>query len=78
MPAVTRSLFEGIRHPEKVRLPKRPRHEFDPDWEVADESGWDCNRGEAKTGLSRRLFPKPAVSGTTVRVMTSSAMIPGR
>ena len=53
-----RSLLKGIRYPEKVRLPKRTRHEFDADQEVADESGWDCNRGEAKNGAQSPIVPK--------------------
>jgi hypothetical protein len=55
---MTCALFEGIRHPEKVRLPKRPRHEFDADREVANESGRDCDRGEAKYGAQPAIVPE--------------------
>ena len=51
-------LFEGIRHPEEVGLAERPRHELDADREVADESGWDCDRGKAENGAQSPIVPK--------------------
>ena len=54
---MARSLFEREGHPEQVGLPEWPRHEFDADREIANESGWDCNRGESKNGAQSPIVP---------------------